>query len=56
MCVFSVLHSTLYASSQGIHGEIALMAALDFNVLLEVIAEIFKLAMCLFRMIDRISN
>ena len=48
--------NTLCASSQGICGEIVVMATLNFDVSLEVIAELFKLAMCLFRVTDRICN
>jgi hypothetical protein len=51
-----VLFSTLYAISQGIRGEIAVMATLNFDVLLEVVADLFNLAMCLLRTTDRISN
>lgn len=51
-----VLLSTLCASSHGICGEIAVMATLNFYVSLEVTTELFKLAMCLFRMTDGVSN
>jgi len=39
--------------SQGIHGYISVMATLKFDVLLKIVAQLFKLAICLFRMTIR---
>ena len=42
-------------SSQGIHGNISVMAALKFNVLLKIIEELIYLSICWFRMTVRIG-